>query len=127
MNLCSLLLAFLFTLNSGNLTSYTASGKASFYADRLHGQKTASGQRYDKTKLTAAHATLALNTKVQVTNPSNGTSVVVTINDRMARNRHNIIDLSRAAAKELGIVRAGRGHVELKVLPTDQAVQQDQL
>ncbi len=125
MQLCSLLLAFLLAFASGNTTTYTASGKASFYADRMHGHKTASGERYDKTKLTAAHATLAYNTRVQVTNPSNGTSVVVTINDRMARSRHNIIDLSKAAAKELDIIRAGRGHVELKVLTADQAAQQD--
>lgn len=126
MQLCSLLLAFLFTLFSGSsTTTYTAHGKASFYADRMQGQRTASGQRYDKTKLTAAHATLPLATKVLVTNLNNGKTVVVTINDRMASRRHNIIDLSKAAAKELDIVRAGTGAVRLKALEADEAAQQD--
>ena len=126
MQLCSLLLVFLITLFSGSSTAtYTAQGKASFYADRMQGQRTASGQRYDKTKLTAAHATLAYNTRVQVTNLRNGKTVVVTINDRMARSRHNIIDLSRAAAKELDIVRVGTGSVKLKALGSGEDAQQD--
>jgi len=125
MNLCSLLLAFLFTFLSGSSATYTAQGKASFYADRMHGHRTASGARYDKAKLTAAHATLAYNTKVLVTNLENGKTVVVTINDRMASSRHNIIDLSKAAAKELDIVRAGTGSVQLKTLVNSETAQQD--
>ncbi|MBF9254309.1 septal ring lytic transglycosylase RlpA family protein [Pontibacter sp. 172403-2] len=125
MQLCSLLLVFLISLFSGSPTTYTAQGKASFYADRMHGHRTASGERYDKTKLTAAHATLPYNTRVLVTNLKNGKTVVVTINDRMARSRHNIIDLSRAAAKELDIVRAGTGSVKLKALGNEEEAQQD--
>ncbi|WP_347156930.1 septal ring lytic transglycosylase RlpA family protein [Pontibacter chitinilyticus] len=124
MNLCSLLLVFLFSFFSGNPTAYTAQGKASYYADRMHGHRTASGERYDKAKLTAAHASLPYNTKVLVTNLENGKSVVVTINDRMARSRHNIIDLSKAAAKALDIVRAGSGNVQLKELTSEQEAQQ---
>lgn len=124
MNLCSLLLISLFTFFSGS-ANYTASGKASFYADRMQGHRTASGERYDKYKLTAAHATLPYNTRVLVTNLKSGKTVVVTINDRMARSRHNIIDLSKAAATELGIARAGTGTVRLKALEPKEAAQQD--
>ncbi|WP_242918400.1 septal ring lytic transglycosylase RlpA family protein [Pontibacter liquoris] len=126
MNLCSLLLVLVLSFLSGNTTTnYTAKGKASYYADRMHGQRTASGARYDKTKLTAAHASLPYNTKVLVTNLANGKTVVVTINDRMARNRHNIIDLSKAAAKELDIIRAGYGSVSITLVDNATPEQQD--
>jgi len=124
MNLCSLLLVFLLSFSSGN-TLYTANGKASYYADRMQGQRTASGERYDKAQLTAAHPTLPFNTLVEVTNLANGKSVVVKINDRMPRNRHVIIDLSRAAAKEIDMIRAGIGKVTLKEVDPEQEKQQD--
>ncbi|GAB3816124.1 hypothetical protein GCM10028895_11000 [Pontibacter rugosus] len=105
--------------------SYTASGKASFYADRMQGHRTSSGERYDKTLFTAAHATLPFNTKVQVTNLKNGKSVVVKINDRMARSRHHVIDVSRAAAVELGMVRDGTATVRLTEVKEEQPEQQE--
>jgi rare lipoprotein A len=101
-------------------SSYTAEGKASFYADRMQGHRTTNGERYDKKLMTAAHATLPFNTLVQVTNVKNGKSVIVKINDRKAKNRHSIIDLSRAAAQELDIIRAGIGFVRLKVVEKEQ-------
>ncbi|RAU83063.1 septal ring lytic transglycosylase RlpA family protein [Pontibacter arcticus] len=112
MNLCSILLLLWLSV-TGSSASYIAEGKASFYSDRMQGHRTANGERYNKTLLTAAHATLPFNTKVRVTNLKNGKSVVVKINDRMARNRHNIIDLSKAAAKQIDIIRAGYGTVKL--------------
>ncbi|WP_162426140.1 septal ring lytic transglycosylase RlpA family protein [Pontibacter pudoricolor] len=112
MNLCSILLVFLLSFSSGN-TTYIANGKASYYADRMQGQRTASGERYDKTQLTAAHPTLPFNTFVEVTNLANGKSVIVKINDRMPKGSR-IIDLSRAAAKEIDMIRAGVGKVTLK-------------
>lgn len=124
MNLCSIVFLFILTLYS-NTAGYTAEGTASFYADRLHGHKTTSGERYDKEKLTAAHATLPFDTQVRVTNLKNGKSVVVRVNDRMARSRHNIIDLSRAAAREVDMIRDGSTVVRLEELKKETTEQQE--
>jgi rare lipoprotein A len=91
-------------------------GKASWYGDAHHGKKTASGERYDMTELTAAHRSLPLGTRVRVTNVDNNRSVVVRINDRGPFVRGRIIDLSRAAARELGPLGAGLFSVRLEVL-----------
>ncbi|HVR64192.1 MAG TPA: septal ring lytic transglycosylase RlpA family protein [Polyangia bacterium] len=90
-------------------------GKASYYARSFAGRRTASGERYDPRAFTAAHADLPLGTWVRVTRPSGGASVDVRINDRCACNSH-IIDLSEAAARQLGMLRAGSVAVQLKVL-----------
>lgn len=82
-------------------------GKASYYGDRHHGQQTASGERFDQRGLTAAHRTLPFGTRVRVINLDNGRSVVVRINDRGPFVRGRIIDLSRAAAERLDMLRAG--------------------
>ena len=124
MNLCSILLLFLLSFSSGN-TLYTANGKASYYSDRMQGQRTSSGERYDKTKLTAAHSSLPFNTLVEVTNKSNGKSVIVKINDRIQKRRHSIIDLSRAAAKEIDLIRAGVGSVTIREVKPEEEKQQE--
>lgn len=93
-----------------------AGGIASFYGRHLKGARTASGERYAPDGLTAAHRTLPFGTQVQVTNPANGEVVVVTINDRGPFHGNRVIDLSDAAADELGITRMGSGKVELAVL-----------
>ncbi|OKL41361.1 septal ring lytic transglycosylase RlpA family protein [Pontibacter flavimaris] len=113
MNLYSVVLIFLLSFSSG-LAEYAADGKASYYADRFHGQRTANGERYDKALMTAAHATLPFDTRVEVTNLKNGKTVVVRINDRMAASRHRVIDLSRAAATALDMVRDGTVAVSIK-------------
>lgn len=113
MNILAIIL-FLFSLAAPVSAPYTAEGKATYYADRLHGQPTASGERYDKQKLTAAHASLPFGTVVKVTNTRNGLSATVRINDRMARKGSTIIDVSRAAAQELGLVRQGIAPVLLE-------------
>ncbi|WP_439883220.1 septal ring lytic transglycosylase RlpA family protein [Pontibacter sp. MBLB2868] len=124
MNLCSIILVLLLSFfNSTN--TYTAEGKASYYADRMHGQRTASGEKYDKTLFTAAHPSLPFDTQLEITNPKNGKTVVVRVNDRMPRNKHRVIDLSRAAAEEIGIVRAGIGYVKIKAVPIEQEKQQE--
>lgn len=87
-------------------------GKASYYANKLHGRKTANGERYHKNKLTAAHRTLPMNTKVKVTNKNNGKWVIVRINDRGPYSRKYIIDLSYRAAKHLGMTQ-GKGTVHV--------------
>jgi rare lipoprotein A len=82
-------------------------GKASWYGARHHGGPTASGERYNKRAMTAAHRTLPMNTKVRVTNQLNGRMVIVRINDRGPFVRGRIIDLSEAAAEQLWMKDAG--------------------
>lgn len=91
-------------------------GIASYYGKRFHGRTTANGERFNMRALTAAHKTLPFGTKVRVTNPRNGRSVVVRINDRGPYAGGRAIDLSRAAAEEIGLIRAGHGKVELEVV-----------
>ena len=92
------------------------SGVASFYGAELHGRRTASGERFDMHAHTAAHRTLPFGTRVLVTNPATGRSVTVRINDRGPFHGGRLIDLSRAAANEIGLVARGHGRVELSVV-----------
>lgn len=94
----------------------TLSGKASYYNDSLHGRKTASGEIYDKTAMTAAHKRLPLGTRVRVTNIKTGKSIKVKINDRGPFIKGRIIDLSRRAAKKLGIIKKGVAKVKVEIL-----------
>jgi rare lipoprotein A len=89
-------------------------GMASWYGES---QMTASGERFDKHAMTAAHRTLPMGTHVRVINTSNGRSVVVRINDRGPYGHGRIIDLSEAAARQLGMIDAGVAPVTLEVLP----------
>ena len=91
-------------------------GKASWYGDAHHGKKTASGEAYDMHELTAAHRSLPLGTRVRVINVENDRAVVVRINDRGPFVRGRIIDLSRAAARELGPLGSGVFTVRIEVL-----------
>jgi rare lipoprotein A len=91
-------------------------GVASVYASRLHGRKTASGQRYDQAAYTAAHKRLPFGTKVRVTQKKSGKSVVVTINDRGPYAKGRMIDLSRRAAQDLGILKRGQAKVVIEIL-----------
>ena len=91
-------------------------GKAVYYSSALQGRKTASGEPYDESKLTAAHRTLPFGTIVRVTNLANRKSVVVKINDRGPFGKKDrIIDLSLAAAEAIGMVKAGVAAVVLEV------------
>jgi len=91
-------------------------GEASYYADSLHGNKTASGAPYDKDAMTAAHRSLPFDTRVKVTYLKTGKSVEVVINDRGPHAKGRIIDLSGAAAQAVGLVEDGHGKVKLEVL-----------
>lgn len=91
-------------------------GTASYYGRRFHGRRTANGERFDMGAMTAAHRTLPFGSLVRVTNPSNGRSVTVRINDRGPFIRGRTIDLSRAAAREIGLISRGHGTVELELL-----------
>ncbi len=93
-------------------------GDASYYGNELAGNRTASGEVFNPRALTAAHRTLPLGSEVRVTNPRNGESVVVRINDRGPYHGNRVIDLSYAAARDIGLIRSGTGRVNLALLVT---------
>ncbi|MFN3770418.1 MAG: septal ring lytic transglycosylase RlpA family protein [Ectopseudomonas guguanensis] len=116
---CALLGAFALlvgcsTFGGGSGSSET--GKASYYAQAHHGKRTASGERFDQNALTAAHRTLPFGTRVRVTNLNNERSVVVRINDRGPFVHGRVIDVSRAAAVRLDMLRAGVVPVRVEAL-----------
>jgi peptidoglycan lytic transglycosylase len=90
-------------------------GTASFYGDEFRGRITASGERYDPTKLTAAHRSYPFGTRLHVTNLSNGKSVVVRINDRGPYAPGRTIDVSARAARELDMLTQGTVRVSIAV------------
>jgi len=90
-------------------------GIASYYARRFEGRKTTSGHRYHPEKMTGAHQSLPLGTVVRVINPATNQEVHVTINDRCARKPFPFIDLSRAAAKKIGLW--GKGKIKVVIIP----------
>jgi rare lipoprotein A len=94
-------------------------GTATWYGARAHGRRTASGQRFDRHALTAAHRTLPFNARVRVTNLRNGRAVVVRITDRGPLARGRIIDLSEAAARQLDMVERGVARVRIERLGDD--------
>jgi len=91
-------------------------GEASYYGRAFDGRRTASGEIFSSNRLTAAHRSLAMGSRVRVTNLDNGRHVVVRINDRGPFVRGRIIDLSRRAASRIDMVRSGVAPVELQVL-----------
>ena len=91
-------------------------GMASFYSTKFNGRRTASGEKFNSSALTAAHLSLPFGSLVKVTNMRNGKTVVVRINDRGPHVKGRIIDLSKAAATKIGIGRAGTARVRLEVL-----------
>ncbi|MDQ5898167.1 MAG: rare lipoprotein [Pseudomonadota bacterium] len=96
-------------------------GAASYYANKFHGRKTASGETLDNTELTMAHRTLPLGTLVKVTNLANDTSVVVRVNDRGPYASSRVADLSRAAAEKLKMIQRGIVEVALHIVPQAQS------
>lgn len=95
-----------------------AEGFATYYAKRYNNRRTNSGQRYDPAKLTAAHPTLPHGTRVRVINLTNNKEVVVKINDRCRQRSGPFIDLSRAAAKQLGFL--GKGKTRVRIIPVEE-------
>ncbi|MBW8877379.1 MAG: septal ring lytic transglycosylase RlpA family protein [Acidobacteria bacterium] len=98
-----------------------ARGMASWYGPKFHGHRTASGERYNMNDKTAAHPSLPFGTKLGVRNTRTGREVLVRVNDRGPYSKSRIIDLSYAAAKELGVVGPGTAIVELYLLPVTGA------
>lgn len=104
-------------------TLEVSEGRASWYGPGFDGRRTANGEIYDSSQLTAAHKTLPFGTFVRVTNPSSGASVVVRINDRGPFKPGRVIDVSRAAAEQIGMIRAGTMVVRLELI-TEQVQSQ---
>lgn len=98
--------------------AYSATGVATWYSEKSQGSKTSSGDRLDNNGLTAAHRTLPMGTKVRITNLSNRRSIIVTINDNHIRNKHRLIQLTRKAAKQLGVLgkSVGRRRVRIEAI-----------
>lgn len=96
-------------------------GIASYYAKKYHGRRTTSGERYHPEKMTAAHESLPLGTKVLVKNLANDKEVTVVVNDRCRKKSIPFIDLSRAAAKKLGFFGAGKANVAIIPLTEEES------
>lgn len=94
---------------------YDEVGIASWYGPGFHGRRTASGQIYDQNAMTAAHTTLPLGSRVRVTHLGNGRSVMLTVNDRGPFVAGRIIDVSRGAARQLGLIGPGTGRVRVQL------------
>ncbi|MFM5178697.1 septal ring lytic transglycosylase RlpA family protein [Aeromonas veronii] len=102
--------------HGGSWRGYSETGYASYYADRYHGKKTASGELYRNNLNSAAHMELPFGSMVRVTNIANGKSVVVKVNDRGAFKSGRIIDLSKSAFGSIANIRDGIIKVKVEVL-----------
>jgi rare lipoprotein A len=120
-----LILVFLFALvSSPNWAqdNYKKVGYASFYHDKFEGRKTSSGEKFRQKKMTCAHPTLPFGTKLRVTNLANEKEVIVTVTDRGPYSSGRIIDLSRAAAKELDFINVGHTKVKIEVVKDQEEI-----
>ncbi len=103
--------------------TFSQKGIASWYGKKFHGQKTSTGEIYDMFKMSAAHPTLPLPSYARVTNPANGKSVVVRVNDRGPFHANRIMDLSYAAAKRLDYIHKGSAPVEVEMITSENMAQ----
>jgi rare lipoprotein A len=97
--------------DAGQISTEMDAGMASWYGERFHGKRTASGEAFNMNEFTAAHKTLPFGSQVRVRNLDNGQEVVVRINDRGPFTRGRVIDLSRAAAQAIGLLQTGTARV----------------
>jgi rare lipoprotein A len=111
---CAILLTSLLAFSLPVLAG-AEEGAASYYADSLDGNPTASGEPYDKNALTGAHRTIPFGTEVLVTNLDNQKTVVVRINDRGPHSKSRVIDVSGAAARALGLIDSGTAPVRIEI------------
>ena len=95
---------------------YDKTGVASYYGSKHQGKRTASGERFNQHGLTAAHRQLPFGTRVKITNLNNDRSCVVRVNDRGPYSRGRLIDVSREAAEQLGMLRSGTAKVRVQAL-----------
>jgi rare lipoprotein A len=110
------LIALPILAQAGDRRNHLGEGMASYYGAEFGGSRTASGERFDPAGMTAAHRTLAFHSRVAVTNLANGKEVVVRINDRGPWGKGRIIDISHAAAKQIGMHHSGTARVKLELL-----------
>jgi rare lipoprotein A (peptidoglycan hydrolase) len=103
------------------LQAFKQRGVASWYGRPFHGRRTATGERYDMNSMSAAHPTLPLPSYVRVTNLKSGTSVIVRVNDRGPFAHDRVIDLSREAARHLGLLKDGIAAVEVNLIVPEPA------
>ncbi len=96
-------------------------GIASYYHDKFVGRKTANGEIFSQSKYTAACNKLPLGTYLKVTNLKNKKTVVVKVNDRLAKHNKRVVDLSKASAKKIGSIRSGLAKVKVEVIPAEDA------
>ncbi len=101
-------------------TKKSETGTASYYAAKFNGRAMANGKKYDENKLTAAHNKLPLGTFVKVSNLRNKKSVIVEVTDRMHHKNKRLIDLSKAAARQLGFLKQGLTKVKVEVIEKPQ-------
>lgn len=101
---------------SAQVATMLDTGMASYYGRELAGNRTASGEAFDPTDLTAAHRTLPFGTRLRVTNQRTGQSVIVRVNDRGPYARGRVLDISHAAAEQIGMVRTGHAPVSIELL-----------
>ncbi len=94
----------------------TAIGHASFYSDKFIGRRTANGEIFSQNKLTCAHNTYPLGSKVRVTNLKNGKTVVLKVNDRLHHRNPRLVDLTKAGAAKLGFQRSGIVKVKVELI-----------
>lgn len=96
------------------VSSFSQTGNASWYGGQFHGRKTASGELYNMNALSAAHRTLPIPSYARVTNTSNGKSIIVRVNDRGPFHGNRVMDLSKAAAQQLGFISKGTAQVKIE-------------
>jgi len=111
-----LLFSFCCCLTGSQTRAYVQYGIASYYGEKFHGSRTASGELFNKWDHTCAHKRLPFGTKLEVTNLKNKKSVVVRVNDRGPFVKGRIIDLSYAAAKKIGMIGAGTVKVKIEIV-----------
>jgi rare lipoprotein A len=114
LTLAVLLVALPFTATAGG--GDLGSGHASYYGNEFAGRRTASGEVFNPQALTAAHRTVAFGSRIKVTHLGNGREVVVRVNDRGPWGRGRVIDLSYAAARQIGMHRSGTARVSLQLV-----------
>ena len=114
-NYLSIMLLFLLGANTHVFAEEqdTIIGKASYYSDKLHGRTMSNGRPYHRDSMTCAHLKFPFGTMLKVKNPINDKEVIVTVTDRGPYSKRYIVDLSRAAAKELGLIHRGWAMVEI--------------
>lgn len=107
------------TATAAQAQTFEQTGSASWYGDRHHGRKTASGERFDMHKLSAAHPKLPLGSVIEVTNLGNDRTVELRVNDRGPFSGGRVLDVSRAAADQLGFIGAGTAKVRIRLVNKD--------